>query len=72
MRFDAIIDLYQKGKFNKIIRYESDLQFLTINYEVEWDEVWKISEKFFTNGQINEFKKMIAEWKKPRKNPFAN
>lgn len=72
MRFDAIIDLYQKGKFNKIIRYESDLQFLTINFEVDWKHIWKISEKFFTNGQIAEFQKMIVEWQKPRENPFLN
>ena len=70
--FDAIIDLYQKGNFNKIIRYESDLQFLTINYDVDWQEIWKISEKFFTNGHIGEFQKMVAVWQKPRSNPFEN
>lgn len=72
MRFDAIIDLYQKGQFNKIIRYESDLNFLTINFEINWEHIWKISRKFFTDGQIKEFQKMVAEWQKPRKNPFAN
>lgn len=72
MRFDAIIDLYQKGNFNKILFYERDLQVLTINYEIDWEHIWKISQKFFTTGQIAEFQKMIAEWQKPRKNPFLN
>ena len=72
MRFDAIIDLYQKGNFNKIIRYESDLQFLTINFEIDWEHIWKVCEKFFTEGQISEFQKMVTEWQKPRKNPFLN
>ncbi len=72
MRFDAIIDLYQKGNHNKIIRYESDLNFLTRNFEIDWEQIWKISQKFFTDGQINEFKKMVAEWQKPRVNPFLN
>ncbi len=71
MRFDAIIDLYQKGRFEKIPRYELDLQYLTRYYEVDWGKIWKISQKFFTDGQINEFKKMVAEWQKPRVNPFA-
>ncbi len=39
MRFDAVIDLYQKGNFNKIIRYESDLHFLTINYDIDWTKI---------------------------------
>lgn len=71
MRFDAIIDLYQKGNFNKAMRYENDLQFLTINYEIEWNEIWKISEQFFTKGQIAEFVKMVTNWQQPRVNPFA-
>ena len=70
MRFDAIIDLYQKGKFTKITFYERDLQVLTLNYEIDWEHIWKVSQKFFTDGQINEFKKMVAEWQKPRVNPF--
>jgi hypothetical protein len=70
MRFDAIIDLYQKGNFNKIIFYERDLQVLTRNYEIDWEHIWKVSQRFFTDGQIGEFKKMVAEWQKPRKNPF--
>lgn len=72
MRFDAIIDLYQKRQFNKIIRYESDLNFLTINFEIDWKHIWEVSKKFFTDGQIKEFQKMVAEWQKPRKNPFTN
>ena len=70
MRFDAIIDLYQKGKFGKIPRYELDLQYLTINYEIDWGHIWKISKQFFTDGQISKFKKMVAEWKNPPKNRF--
>ncbi len=70
MRFDAIIDLYQKAKFNKIIFYERDLQVLTLNFDIDWEHIWKISKKFFTDGQINEFQKMVAEWQKPRVNPF--
>lgn len=70
MRFDAIIDLYQKGNFNKIIFYERDLQVLTNNFEIDWEDIWKISQKFFTDGQINEFQRMVAEWQKPRVNPF--
>lgn len=70
MRFDAIIDLYRKGNFNKIIFYERDLQVLTLNYKIDWEHIWKISRKFFTAGQIGEFKKMIAEWQKPRKERF--
>ncbi|MGI8787225.1 MAG: hypothetical protein ACR2HG_05630 [Pyrinomonadaceae bacterium] len=70
MRFEAIVDLYQKGNFNKIVRYESDLQFLTMNYEIDWEHIWRVSQKFFTEGQISEFQKMIAEWQKPRVNPF--
>jgi hypothetical protein len=70
MRFDAIIDLYQKGNFTKIVFYERDLQVLTLNYEIDWEQIWKVSRRFFTGGQIAEFKKMIAEWQKPRKNPF--
>ena len=70
MRFDAIVDLYQKGKFDKIPRYELDLQYLTRHYEIDWEHIWKTSERFFTAGQINEFKKMVAEWQKPRVNPF--
>ena len=70
MRFDAIIDLYQKGNFTKIVFYERDLQVLTLNYEIDWTHIWKISQKFFTDGQINEFQKMVAEWQKPRVNPF--
>ena len=70
MRFDAIIDLYQKGNFNKIIFYERDLQVLTLNFDIDWEHIWEISKQFFTDGQIGEFKKMVAEWKKPRVNPF--
>ncbi len=70
MRFDAIVDLYQKGRFEKIPRYELDLQYLTRYYEIDWEKIWKISQKFFTSGQIDEFKKMVAEWQKPRVNPF--
>ena len=72
MRFDAIIDLYQKGNFNKILFYERDLQVLTLNFEIDWEHIWKVSRKFFTTGQIAEFQKMVAEWQKPRKNPFLN
>ncbi len=71
MRFDAIIDLYQKGNFNKVLRYESDLQFLTINYDIDWENIFAVAEEFFTKGQIREFKKMVADWQKPRRNPFA-
>ena len=71
MRFDAIIDLYQKGNFNKIMRYENDLQFLTVNHSINWDSIWKTSATFFTKGQIIEFQRMVAEWQKPRRNPFA-
>lgn len=70
MRFDAIVDLYQKGNFNKIIFYERDLQVLTHNYDIDWEHIWKISRKFFTGGQISEFQKMVAEWQKPPTNPF--
>ena len=70
MRFDAIIDLYQKGRFDKIDRYEWDLATLTQHYPIDWQHIWKISQKFFTDGQINEFQKMVAEWQKPRVNPF--
>ena len=70
MRFDAIIDFYQKENFNRAIFYERDLQVLTLNFDVDWEHIWKISKQFFTDGQISEFKKMIAEWKKPRVNPF--
>lgn len=70
MRFDAIIDLYQKGNFNKIIFYERDLQVLTLNFDIDWEHIWEISKQFFTDGQISEFKKMVAEWQKPRVNPF--
>lgn len=72
MRFDAIIDLYQKGRFDKIDRYEWDLSRLTRGFEVDWEHIWKVSKKFFTDGQIKEFQKMVAEWQKPRKNPFTN
>lgn len=71
MRFDAIVDLYQKGKFDKVSRYEWDLATLTRHYEIDWDDIFTISERFFTNDQILEFKKMIAEWRQPRRNPFA-
>ena len=71
MRFDAIIDLYQKGKFEKIPRYELDLNYLTKYYDIDWEHIWKISRKFFTEGQIREFQKMVAEWQKPPRNPFA-
>lgn len=71
MRFDAIIDLYQKGNFNKVLRYESDLQFLTINYDIDWKNIFAVAEEFFTKGQIREIKKMVADWQKPRRNPFA-
>ena len=70
MRFDAIIDLYQKGRFNKIDRYEWDLATLTRHYPIDWEHIWKISQQFFTEGQINEFKKMVENWQKPRVNPF--
>ena len=70
MRFDAIIDLYQKGNFNKALRYKSDLQFLTRNYDIDWGNVWKISQGFFTAGQIKEFRKMVTDWQKPIINPF--
>lgn len=72
MRFDAIIDLYQKGRFDKIDRYEWDLSRLTKNFEIDWEHIWKVSRNFFTEGQIAEFQKMVAEWQKPRKNPFLN
>lgn len=72
MRFDAIVDLYQKGNFNKIIRYESDLHFLTLNFDVDWENIWTISHKFFTGGQIAEFQQMVADWKKPRKPRFQD
>ncbi len=70
MRFDAIVDLYQKGNFNKIVFYERDLQILTLNFDIDWEHLWKISQNFFTDGQIDEFKRMVAGWKKPRVNPF--
>ena len=70
MHIDAIVDLYQKGSWAKVPRYEYDLQMLTRNYEVDWDDIWQTAARFFTAGQINEFKKMIAEWRKPRTNPF--
>ena len=70
MWFDAIIDLYQKGNFTKIIFYERDLQVFTLNFEIDWENIWKISQQFFTEGQIAEFTKMVAEWQKPRVNPF--
>lgn len=70
MRFDAIIDLYQKGNFRKAFIYERDLQFLTLNYDIDWEKIWKVSLGFFTEGQVEEFKKMVAEWSKPRFNPF--
>lgn len=70
MRFDAIIDLYQKGKFDKIERYEWDLSRLTRHFPIEWEHIWKVSRQFFTEGQISEFQKMVAEWQKPRVNPF--
>jgi hypothetical protein len=72
MRFDAIVDLYQKGNINKAIRYESDLHVLTMSYEIDWEHIWRISQKFFTDGQIKEFKEMIAEWQKPRKRRFLD
>lgn len=72
MRFDAIIDLYQKGNFNKIIRYESDLQFLTINYDLDWTEIWKTAGKYFTDGQIREFKQMVLDWQKPPRKRFGD
>lgn len=71
MRFDAIVDLYQKGRFEKIPRYELDLNYLTKYYEIDWEHIWKVFRKFFTDGQIGEFQKMVAEWQKPPKNPFA-
>lgn len=71
MRFDAIIDPYQKGNFNKIIFYERDLQVLTKNFDIDWEHIWKVSRQFFTDGQIGEFKKLVVEWQKPPKNPFA-
>lgn len=71
MRFDAILDLYQKGKFDKVARYEWDLSTLTRHYDIDWDDIFIISEEFFTKGQIREFKKMVAEWQQPRRNPFA-
>ncbi len=72
MRFDAIIDLYDKKDFNKMLRFESDAQFLTLNYEIDWEHIWKVCRQFFTDGQIGEFKKMVADWQKPPKNPFLN
>lgn len=71
MRFDALVDLYQKGRWQKIPRYEGDLQYLTRNYQVDWKYIWKVSENFFTKGQISEFKRMVAEWQKPFHNPFS-
>lgn len=70
MRFDAIIDLYQKGRFDKIERYEWDLSRLTRNFPIDWEHIWKVSHRFFTDGQINEFKKMVADWQKPRERRF--
>jgi hypothetical protein len=70
MHFDAIIDLYQKGNFTKIVFYERDLQVLTLNYDIDWEHIWKVSQNFFTGGQIDEFKKMVAEWQKPRERRF--
>ena len=70
MRFDAIIDLYQKENFNRIIFYERDLQVLTLNFDVDWEHIRKVSQKFFTDGQIAEFQKMVADRQKPRINPF--
>lgn len=72
MRFDSIIDLYQKRKFTKVLYYERDLQVLTLGFDLDWDHIWNISTKFFTIGQINEFKAMIADWKKPRGPRFTN
>jgi hypothetical protein len=70
MRFDAIIDLYQKGNFTKIVFYERDLQVLTLNYEIDWEHIWKVSRKFFTGGQIVEFQEMVDGWQNPRKDRF--
>lgn len=70
MRLDAIIDLYRKGRWDKIPRYETDLQYLTRNYAVDWRDIWNTASRFFTVGQIAEFQKMVAEWQKPRYNPF--
>lgn len=72
MRFDAIVDLYQKGNFRKLPRYEYDLQMLTRGYpDIDWQAIWKVSAKFFTDGQINIFKEMVEKWQKPPVNPFA-
>jgi hypothetical protein len=71
MRFDALVDLYQKGRWQKIPRYKADLQYLTRNYQIDWKYIWKVSEKFFTKGQISEFKRMATEWRKPFRNPFS-
>ncbi len=70
MRFDSIIDLYQKGKLMKALYYERDLQVLTVVFDIDWDHIWTVSKKFFTDGQINEFKKMVSDWQKPRRNRF--
>ncbi len=70
MRFATIVDLYQKGRFNKIGRYELDLATLTRHYPIDWEHIWKVSQNFFTDGQINEFRKMVTDWQKPRVNPF--
>lgn len=72
MRFDSIIDLYQKARFDKIDRYEWDLSRFAKNFSIDWDHLWKVSEKFFTDGQINEFKKMVTEWQKPRRTTFES
>ena len=72
MRFDAIIDLYQKGKFGKVPRYEWDLATFTRNYEIDWPHIWQVSAKFFTDGQIREFQKMVHGWQQPRVNPFKD
>ena len=58
MRFDAIIDLYQKGNLHKVLRYENDLQFLTISYEINWHISGKHQKNFSlrTNSGV---KKMV-------------
>jgi hypothetical protein len=71
MRFDSIIDLYQKGKFTKALYYERDLQVLTVGFDIDWNQIWSVSKNFFTDGQIDEFKKMISDWQKPRRNRFG-
>ena len=71
LKFDALFDLYRRGDFNKVLRYETDIAVLAQNYAIDWQAVWTTLGRFFDAGVVAKFQKIAADLLRRRSNPFG-